>query len=126
MREIKFRVWDDVDNEIATFDPEDWPMETGNEKLGAFLTNYFGCELMQFTGLTDKNGVDIYEDDLIELHENKNGCVQVCFKNAYVGGWVLAEDKELENYVSLGARASCDIEVIGNIHENPELLEAKP
>ena len=77
----------------------------------------------QFTGLTDKNGVEIFENDLIELESNKNGCLRVIFKNAYVGGWVLAEDCNHEHYVSLGARKKESVEVIGNIHQNQELLE---
>ncbi len=78
----------------------------------------------QFTGLKDKNGVDIYEGDIIRIYSNDNGYLLVEFKNHYVGGWVLTSH-ESEGWVSLGARKACDIEVIGNIHENPELLEAK-
>ena len=126
-RVIKFRAWDKPAN--------DW-LETELKFYGFHLfgectllcppsmVSLCNVEIDQFTGMQDKNGIDVYEGDLIELHGNKNGCVQVCFINAYVGGWVLSE--ALENHISLGARAPSDIEVIGNIHENPELLEAKP
>jgi len=78
-------------------------------------------ELMQFTGLTDKNGTEIYEGDVICVSNNRNGFFQVVFVNAYVGGWVLKHDDD-HDLLSLGARKQDDIEVIGNIHENPELL----
>lgn len=84
------------------------------------------CELIakrQYTGLLDKNGAEIYEGDLIELHGIKNGCVLVAFKNSYTGGWILSEDRDLKNYISLGARSPDEIEVIGNIYENGELFE---
>ena len=77
---------------------------------------------MQFTGLQDKNGVDIYEGDLISLHDNQRGFTKVLFINAYVGGWLLVRNN---NECSLGARRREDLEVIGNIYQNPELLENK-
>ena len=110
-REIKFRGWDGV----RMRQPQDLSQCS---KYWTWL-GMVDIELMQYTGLKDKNGVEIYEGDLIELHKNQNGYVQVIFKNAYVGGWVLAE-KNTDHYVSLGARYPDDIEVIGNIHEASE------
>jgi len=70
----------------------------------------------QFTGLQDKNGVDIYEGDNIRVCDNKNGLLTVVFVNEYVGGWVLIHEST-KNKLSLGARKSNTIEVIGNINE---------
>jgi uncharacterized phage protein (TIGR01671 family) len=70
----------------------------------------------QFTGLQDRNGVDIYEGDNIRVCDNKNGLLTVVFVNEYVGGWVLIHEST-KNKLSLGARKSNTIEVIGNIHE---------
>lgn len=74
----------------------------------------------QFTGLLDKNGKEIYESDIVRICNNKNGYFEVIFVNAYVGGWVLRH-KDYEE-VSLGARKIEDVEIIGNIHENKDLL----
>ena len=80
--------------------------------------------LMQSTGLKDKNGVEIFEGDVVEHDDNINGTwetfeaceivydgdyAQFCFKN------------DASNFLSY-YRNLC---IIGNIHENPELLEDK-
>lgn len=113
MRDIKFRAWHRHDGMqtpwLEIIDGGACQAMTGKPD-----------EIMQFTGLKDKNGAEIYEGDLIELFENKKGCAEVVFLNDYVGGWNLAFKNE---FASLGARNQQDLEVIGNIHENPELLE---
>jgi uncharacterized phage protein (TIGR01671 family) len=105
MKTIKFRAYH-LDDGMVYFD------------FDSFIKDYhdqYG-NIMQFTGLQDKNGVDIYEGDNIRVCDNKNGLLTVVFVNEYVGGWVLIHEST-KNKLSLGARKSNTIEVIGNIHE---------
>ena len=116
MREIKFRAWDK--------DSKSWVDDvllTCNE-YGFLYQNYNKCEfmgedrdivLMQYTGLKDKNGEEIYEGDIIETQYGIKH--EVIFND---GAWELA---------CTGNRAWTyfNITIIGNIYENPELLEEK-
>ena len=123
MREIKFRAWLKPSKQMARVTGIDL------ERSGTFrvLTPdnqiiWFGGEnsnaiVMQFTGLTDKNGKEIYEGDI--LVTRKFAPVEVSKGNFFVnwGDW---PDWSWDEMVSDHMRR---IEIIGNIYENPELLE---
>ena len=75
----------------------------------------------QFTGLYDKNGKEIFEGDVVSIAENED--------KSFSGGLILF-DEDLYAYVIHKNNGGWDyinelkyIEIIGNIHENPELLE---
>lgn len=98
---------------------------TGINDIG-WSGNKRDLELMQFTGLHDKNGKEIYEGDILSISNGKAvGVVE--FQNAqfhlnYIKdefrNW--SKSKFLDEYSSSHSQ-----EVIGNIYENPELLEEK-
>lgn len=74
----------------------------------------------QYTGLVDKNGKKIFEGDIVRIIERGATInAEVAFINKYAGGWVIRSKND--STASLCMRQ--DIEVIGNIHDNPELLE---
>ncbi|EAC8033022.1 hypothetical protein Y160_07300 [Listeria monocytogenes] len=78
--------------------------------------------LMQYTGLKDKNGKKIFEGDIVEIdvHDHLDGNVikgKVIFLE---GAWLVTDSGSFA--ISLWSEIN-EIEVIGNIHENPELLE---
>lgn len=135
MRDIKFQfIYKDIpfsgDNSEFRYHRKVYTLDQMLEKPVKDMSDiHDNCELIakrQFTGLIDKNGVEIYENDLIELCGDKKGALRVEFVNAYVGGWILTyRDKSLEESytLSLGARQPHEIEVIGNIYENAELLK---
>ena len=115
MREIKFRAFDKT--LFKMFEPRtlrDIAKESPNNGV-----NWYQFEMMQFTGLTDKNGKDIYEGDIVEqekncLFDDGKYILTVCFngKDQFVSG----------NCSLYQAVQSFGAEVIGNIYENPELL----
>ncbi|MBP8085975.1 MAG: hypothetical protein KAY48_01730 [Saprospiraceae bacterium] len=128
-REIKFRAWDTSG---------EWPYMLGPYKLSDAIFNHKDIRslpLMQFTGLHDKNGKEIYEGDIVRalsergfdhgVHKGELFSVVMFVQN---GSWyVTRKYREDENMGSLKAMwellANCDIEIIGNIHSNPELLQ---
>jgi len=122
-REIKFRAWIKKDGQM---------FNQGDQYLQSFLKRcvrlssvdvpsehekYGDYELMQFTGLTDKNGVEIYEDDLIKFfYDGQHWSGVVSFKE---GSFYINVDEIISmfRWYDYSER-----EVIGNIHQNPELL----
>lgn len=79
-----------------------------------YLPFEFEDRLMQWTGIQDREGKDIYDGDIIKHIENEDEIFEpVVFRN---GSWELQDEREdIYSY-----RES--IEVVGNIYENPELI----
>ena len=123
MREIKFRAWDNLNKRMIT--------------SGIFFNNTLmqlktapNIELMQYTGLKDKNGKEIYEGDIVEVSYydyTEEGCElsnhQVVWCNDYPAF-------DLEPHIDYESNALQYVlheypvcKVIGNLYENPELLE---
>ena len=129
MREIKFRVWDKQYKEYGQPFTKFVTAEDGNEfEFMAFKFSYGIISLSdalknpnryiteQFTDLKDKNGKEIYKGDIIEFQPtDKPERAAIEFQtHCYNAGF----------YPNESANANCYWEVIGNIHEKPELLEA--
>jgi len=122
MREIKFRAWNKAKKEMLV----DWQDTIWVEYLGFDGGDQW--EIMQYTGLKDKNGKEIYEGDLLQ---NKYGRIGKVVWHDYSASFdtVFVRDTSLDMTVdnkSFGFKDSNWhnlIEVIGNIHENPVLLK---
>ena len=119
MRKLKFRCWDTSQNKLR-YDVTGFEHYNDNEMSGIFLNgDYFEIATnptMQFTGILDKNGKEIYEGDILQIDSvcfvkwNDNMATYDCRFNG--------ETKSLDYILS----SRCDIEIIGNIYENPTLL----
>lgn len=147
MREIKFRAWDGKRIFVPAIHHSGYDL---NELLYSFDSD--GVKLMQYTGLKDKNGMEIYEGDILQRASSIN--------SDYHGEWIrdevihkpgqwfsshVSSEKGklprgytagplLDSYFDYDGKLyafgkdyepACTGEVIGNIYENPELLEAK-
>lgn len=138
-REIKFRAYDKDYERMTYFDDEDYlyqcPFILRLEQVFKKDSNYDDyedfeykdvtdkLELMQYTGLHDKNGKEIYEGDIIEWTtlSGKKYRFSVEYSNKYAQ-YVSVNTKDVSmEYEPLGDYEN--IEVIGNIYENSELLE---
>ena len=111
MREIKFRAWQD--NQMLTS-----PISSNYGLSRFFALLYEDAKLMQYTGLTDKNGVEVFEGDILKCDGLRiviqySGCA---FEGRYLGPqkdlWSPIRNNNYLQWV-----------VIGNIHQNPELLK---
>lgn len=113
MREIKFRAWQEKTNSYEYINSLDDLLMSHDYSIDLSIVE-------QFTGLKDVNGVEIYEGDIV------NSRVNCLFddgrKNSAIGfrdGSFSYGDTNLDRSMVI----AFDIEIIGNIHENQELLE---
>ena len=126
MREIKFRVWD-KDLKIMMPNIQNQHCETINAELRSFrdVLKHPSLELMQYTGLKDKNGTEIYEGDILDV-DTENRIVKVVWfkpQACFDTDVIRIIDKAWPFFQALrNAQWNYRCEVIGNIYENEELL----
>ena len=123
MREIKFRAWHPILNKMIRR-PEIRVIHHANETFGCDgldkNSSSIYLPLMQYTGLKDKNGVEIYEGDILDFDEVEWG-------GKFDPEAVPVIDKLIGDWGMHGSHADVSEwrAVIGNIYENPELLVQK-
>jgi len=126
MREIKFRAWDEIeekynnDTDILMTLNGDYCVDKGWVRLFPKLT------LEQYIGLKDKNGKEIYEGDIVKCYsQDTYPAGRVLYSEEWCAYEIVSYDPEdcrVYNLESFSPTVNKYLEVIGNIHENPELL----
>ncbi|MDM0746431.1 YopX family protein [Clostridium perfringens] len=152
-REIKFRVWDKTsDSMLYQDDFERVELDTKNKMVtliaeeesdkSHYVLDYedsIEAEILQYTGLKDKNGKEIYEGDILRCKCLKKCKLDSCaekviqYKNSLIEWWEsgcnlgyrLRDSKGKTMMIKPTHLNTMEVEVIGNIYENPELLEGE-
>jgi len=108
MKTIKFRAWDKTNKTFINWNGVRF------SELNSFINDLY--ELQQFTGLTDKNGKEIYEGDIVE-------CGDWVPDAHCLNTWetIVKWDIDTASFVGVDGEEN---RVIGNIYENPNLLES--
>jgi uncharacterized phage protein (TIGR01671 family) len=143
MREIKFRAWHGESSEMVYFDNRKLTQDEYQRcHLAMLLAGDYGDVLMQFTGLQDKNGVDMYEGDIIAygcfalndaekfgenpwenlpegVHRDDITTIKSVHQVKFCIPSLMAIKQAIESNPDVYG-----VEIIGNIYENKELLDS--
>lgn len=133
-REIKFRLWSKIGKKFIETDNPELEFVINNNGYLYSIENFYGeiyvlpqmdIEVLQYTGLKDKNGKEIYEGDILKYNFTYDGRSKhispVTYLETQASFGVI--DFYGNNIPLYNIPANNYFEVVGNIYENPELLE---
>ena len=130
MRKVKFRAWNKKNKRwipsynLIINDQGKLCCCYSDKNFGEWAIDY---EINQYTGLKDKNGVEIFEGDIVKHFDLDTPMFvhEVEYRNGGFG-YIVDKGKPYQEFISYAnhkyLKPSIDCEVIGNLYENPELL----
>ncbi len=122
-RLIKFRAWDKRLMKLEMIYNIQDGSDFRGQSFGEYL-NYPDCyDVMEYTGLQDSSGKDIYEGDL--LMDKKQLISGIWYQVIFDKGWFVAEYEDGKGRPRRRDIAETEFLKMGNIYENPDLLEFK-
>lgn len=139
-RPIKFRAWDKNDRRFLSEDDNvpNFLNLVPCQSTGQFIPMYMEIAesyiydtdiiLMQYTGLKDRSGKEIYEGDIVRLKTGAVGFYEYSEPHLAFAVRLKEPDYSGDGFIisKLDGWYNFDVEVIGNIYENPELLKGSP
>lgn len=129
MREIKFRAWLKEDEKMANVETMDFTDKSiqylkRSEIINVYILrreSFDDVELMQYTGLKDKNGKEIYEGDILFFRDENMKYIVVWQDAAFIIKSIEIRKYSEKMYWLDDTEICC--EIVGNIYENKKLLE---
>jgi len=131
MREIKFKAWDKQKKVWTNWKCYDNMFYFMDKYIGTWLRDdrFERFLLIQYTGLNDKHDKEIYEGDVVtanwydydEPSSTITGVIE--FSEGWMAYWIADYEGKVFSEINGKGAYAWDIEVIGNIHDNPELVD---
>jgi uncharacterized phage protein (TIGR01671 family) len=123
MKEIKFKAWDKEFKQIVDITGINWMNGTCQLTRQASDEYWHKIEdfiLMEYTGLKDKNGVEIYKGYIVTTNTGKN--MVIGWSDRFASFVIEREDWVFQHYFGESMESE-DCEIVGDIYQNPELLK---
>ena len=122
MRQNKFRIWDKIYKSMFQVSDISWACDGSIVYINGYIAE--DVILMQSTGLSDRNGKEIFEGDIIRtLDCEGNTDIDEVFYNSVHCKFLIGNKYVSRLSVGLGEYSFINIEIISNIYDSPELLE---